>query len=118
MHNRGEKMKLVSIVVPVFNEEENIQMFYREVCKYMDPLPYQFELIFVDDGSKDGTPLLLEKLAQQDSRVRGLILARNFGHQLASIAEASQCSPLFQCLQLETVHFTPVNIISPPFFQT
>jgi glycosyltransferase involved in cell wall biosynthesis len=83
MHNRGEKMKLVSIVVPVFNEEENIQMFYREVCKYMDPLPYQFELIFVDDGSKDGTPLLLEKLAQQDSRVRGLILARNFGHQLA-----------------------------------
>ncbi|MBP2661101.1 MAG: glycosyl transferase family 2, partial [Firmicutes bacterium] len=35
-------MKLISIVVPVFNEEENIQVFYQEVCKYMEPLPYCF----------------------------------------------------------------------------
>ncbi len=76
-------MKLISIVVPVFNEEENIQVFYQEVCKYMEPLPYSFELIFVDDGSKDATPFILERLTQQDPRVRGLIMARNFGHQLA-----------------------------------
>lgn len=76
-------MKLVSIVVPVFNEEENIQFFYQEVCKYMEPLPYHFEIIFVDDGSKDATPLILERLAQQDRRIRGIIMARNFGHQLA-----------------------------------
>jgi glycosyltransferase involved in cell wall biosynthesis len=77
------RMKLISIVVPVFNEEDNIQVFYQEVCKYMEPLSYDFELLFVDDGSRDATPLILERLAQQDSRVRGLIMARNYGHQLA-----------------------------------
>ncbi|WP_378953827.1 glycosyltransferase family 2 protein [Pelosinus sp. sgz500959] len=76
-------MQLVSIVVPVFNEEDNIEVFYQEVCKHMDPLDYHFELLFVDDGSSDATPLLLERLAQQDGRVRGLIMARNYGHQLA-----------------------------------
>ncbi|AIF52210.1 glycosyltransferase family 2 protein [Pelosinus sp. UFO1] len=76
-------MKFISIVVPVYNEEENIEFFYQEVCKHMEPLPYKFELLFVDDGSSDATPLLLEKISQQDSRVRGLIMARNYGHQLA-----------------------------------
>ncbi len=76
-------MQLVSIVVPVFNEEDNIHIFYQEVCKHMEPLPYQFELLFVDDGSSDSTPLLLEGLSKQDGRVRALIMARNYGHQLA-----------------------------------
>ena len=76
-------MKLISIAVPVFNEQDNIQVFYQEICKCMAPLPYQFELIFVDDGSHDATPIILDRLAQQDYRVRALILARNFGHQVA-----------------------------------
>ena len=76
-------MKLISIVVPVFNEEDNIEVFYQEVCKHMEPLPYRFELLFVDDGSSDATPLILERLALSDERVRGLIMARNYGHQLA-----------------------------------
>ncbi len=74
---------MISIVVPVYNEEENIDTFYREVCKYMEPLPYEFEIIFVDDGSRDATPLILDRLSQSDKRVRALILARNFGHQIA-----------------------------------
>ncbi|MDR3565140.1 MAG: glycosyltransferase family 2 protein [Negativicutes bacterium] len=76
-------MKVISIVVPVFNEQDNIDVFYQEVCKYMEPLPYQFELIFVDDGSQDATPMILDRLTQADSRVRALLLARNFGHQIA-----------------------------------
>ena len=76
-------MQLISIIVPVFNEEDNIEVFYQEVCRYMEPLKYQFELIFVDDGSSDATPLILERLSQHDSRLRGLIMARNYGHQLA-----------------------------------
>jgi len=76
-------MKLISIVVPVFNEEDNIEVFYQEICKYMEPLAYTFELLFVDDGSSDATPLILDRLAQADGRVRGLIMARNYGHQLA-----------------------------------
>jgi dolichol-phosphate mannosyltransferase len=52
-------MPVVSIVVPVFNEEENIEVFYQEVLKYLQPLNYNFEVIFVDDGSRDKTSLIL-----------------------------------------------------------
>lgn len=76
-------MKQVSIVVPVFNEEENIEFFYQEVCKHMATQPYLFEVIFVDDGSQDATPAILAKLTEQDERVRAIIMARNYGHQLA-----------------------------------
>lgn len=76
-------MKLISIVVPVFNEQENVIVFYQEVCKYMNPLGYFFELIFVDDGSGDSTAMILDHLTQQDTRVRAVMLARNFGHQVA-----------------------------------
>ncbi|MDF2875139.1 MAG: glycosyl transferase family 2 [Sporomusa sp.] len=76
-------MKLISIVVPVFNEQENLTVFYQEVCKYMDPLGYSYELIFIDDGSTDDTAGMLERLTQQDTRVKAVLLARNFGHQVA-----------------------------------
>lgn len=76
-------MKPISIVVPVFNEQENVKIFYQEVCKYMEPLGYLFELIFIDDGSTDGTAATIERLSLQDTRVRAVILARNFGHQIA-----------------------------------
>lgn len=76
-------MKLISIVTPVFNEQENIEVFYQEVCKYMSVLPYAFEIVFVDDGSSDASPAILDRLVQKDSRVRALLLARNFGHQVA-----------------------------------
>ena len=76
-------MKLISIVVPVFNEQDNIENFYEEVVKTMQPLDYDFELIFVDDGSKDASAMLLDRLVQKDERIKALLLARNFGHQIA-----------------------------------
>ncbi len=75
--------KLISVAVPVCNEQDNIDVLYREVVRYLEPLHYRFELIFVDDGSRDATPLVLDRLTQQDGRVRALILARNFGFQTA-----------------------------------
>ena len=77
------KMKLISIVVPVFNEEDNIRHFYGAICEAMQKLSYDFELIFVDDGSKDQSRAILRKLEQEDVRVQPIFLARNFGHQLA-----------------------------------
>jgi len=76
-------MKRISIVVPVFNEQENVNVFYQEVCKYMNPLGYSYELIFVDDGSSDDTAGVLKRLTQWDAKVKALLLARNFGHQVA-----------------------------------
>ena len=76
-------MKTISIVVPVFNEEDNIEHFYESVCKVMESLPYDFELIYVDDGSKDRSREILHGLEQRDERVQSIFLARNSGHQLA-----------------------------------
>ncbi|CUH93946.1 putative membrane protein [Propionispora sp. 2/2-37] len=76
-------MKHISIVVPVYNEQENVRFFYQKIRKYTEPTGYPFELIFVDDGSTDATAQLLEQLTHQDGRVRAVLLARNFGHQVA-----------------------------------
>lgn len=76
-------MRLISIVVPVFNEEANLRHFYEAVRAAMAPLPYTFELIFVDDGSRDGSPGILRALSEADDRVQPIFLARNFGHQAA-----------------------------------
>ena len=63
-------MKLISIVVPVYNEEENIEHFYEEICKTMQPLGYNFELLFVDDGSKDSSILILEDVYKRQVQLQ------------------------------------------------
>lgn len=76
-------MKKISFVVPVFNEEENIHEFHRRLTQVMAPLPYDYEILFIDDGSKDRTSQLIRELAEKDPHVQGYVFARNFGHQLA-----------------------------------
>lgn len=76
-------MKKVSFVVPVFNEQENIHEFYRRLTEVMAPLPYAYNLLFIDDGSTDRTEDYIRELAAKDSRVEGYVFARNYGHQLA-----------------------------------
>ena len=74
---------LLSIVVPVYNEEENIANFYKAVTDVMSGLTYDYELIFVDDGSSDSSSMILREIAYNDKHVKVLLLARNFGHQTA-----------------------------------
>ena len=76
-------MKKISFVVPVFNEEENIHEFHRRLTQVMAPLPYDYEILLIDDGSKDRTSQLIRELAEKDPHVQGYVFARNFGHQLA-----------------------------------
>jgi len=76
-------MKLLSIVVPVYNEEDNIEHFYEAVCRVMAGLQYDWELIFVDDGSMDSSWSILERLESKDPHVQPISLSRNMGHQLA-----------------------------------
>jgi polyisoprenyl-phosphate glycosyltransferase len=78
------ELSLVSVVAPVYNEDGTILEFYARVCAALDALP--FELVLVDDGSTDGTPMKLETLAANDPRVRVVYLSRNFGHQTALTA--------------------------------
>src|ERR1700723_45965 len=81
-------LTLVSVVAPVYNEDQLIEEFHRRVCAAMDGLP--FELVLVDDGSSDGTPLLLDRIADADPRVKVVSLSRNFGHQTALTAGLDQ----------------------------
>lgn len=81
---------LVSVVAPIYNEEGTIGEFHARVCAALEGLP--FELVLVDDGSSDGSPLMLETLAAGDPRVRVIHLSRNFGHQTALTAGLDHAS--------------------------
>ncbi len=75
-----------SIVAPNYNELAAVPEFYRRICEVMDGLGEPWELVWVDDGSSDGSTEIIRQLGQQDPRVRPVIFARNFGHQLAVTA--------------------------------
>jgi dolichol-phosphate mannosyltransferase len=75
-----------SIVAPIFNEEGNLNLLYQRICAVMDGTGETWELILVDDGSRDRSPAIMDALAEQDARVRVLRFARNFGHQIAVTA--------------------------------
>ena len=73
----------ICILSAAYNEGENLLVFYDEVKKIINDLPYNFEFCFVNDGSKDNTLSVIKKLAKQDSTVKYLSFSRNFGQQIA-----------------------------------
>ena len=75
--------KMISIVIPVYNEAANLPLLYKELLRHTQRLPYQFEVIFVDDGSRDNSARIIRGLADSDPDVRALELARNFGKEAA-----------------------------------
>lgn len=74
---------MISIVTPVYNEEDNVVFFHEEITKVMETTGMDYELIYVNDGSRDRTDELIRELAEKDSHVRAITFARNFGHQTA-----------------------------------
>ncbi len=74
---------VLSVVAPVYNEEETLPHFYRRVTAVMEDVGEPYELVLVDDGSRDGSPALLRAMAARDPRVRVITFSRNFGHQAA-----------------------------------
>ena len=81
-----EGHRLLSVVVSVYNEEKALKEFYRETRQVLDHLSWDYELIFVNDGSQDDSLSALEELSRQDSRVKLIHFSRNFGHEAAMIA--------------------------------
>lgn len=75
-----------SVIAPIYNELENLPLLYARVKEVMDTTGEDWELILVDDGSSDGSTDVIRKLAESDDRVRPVIFARNFGHQIAVTA--------------------------------
>ena len=80
------KKPTFTVIAPIYNELENIPELYPRIRDVMDQTGEPWELILVDDGSSDGSTEVIRKLAENDSRVRPVIFARNFGHQIAVTA--------------------------------
>ena len=88
-------MKLISVVVPCFNEQEVFAESYKrlsDTLAQLDPQKYTYELIFVNDGSKDNTLQQIQAAVAANKHVKGINFARNFGHQIAITAGLDLCT--------------------------
>ena len=84
-------MKLISVVVPCYNEQEVLPLFYNEINKVIAQMQseyddLEFELLFINDGSKDNTLKMLRELSASDNRVRSILFSRNFGKEAGMFA--------------------------------
>ncbi len=73
----------LSLIIPVFNEEEVLRTSYERMREAMEKTGYPYEIIYVNDGSRDGSMTILREIAGQDQKVKVLSFSRNFGHQTA-----------------------------------
>lgn len=94
MYKTGKDMqkKLFSIVTPIYNEEGNIDLLYDRIQSVMSSNDYDWELIMVNDGSRDRSIELITHLASNDQRIKVINFARNFGHQIAVTAGIDHAS--------------------------
>jgi glycosyltransferase involved in cell wall biosynthesis len=88
---RGRPYEL-SIIVPVYNEVENLSQLYEETVRAVEPLHRSFEILFIDDGSSDGSALFLAELASRDRRVKLVQFTRNYGQTAAMAAGFAHAS--------------------------
>ena len=85
-------MSKYSLVVPAYNEEKTLPLFYDAVVPLMESVGEEFEMIFVNDGSRDGTKEILRGLAEKDARVKVCNFSRNFGQQAAFLCGFSEAT--------------------------
>lgn len=85
-------MMLISLIIPCFNEAQALPIFYNEICRVADELrTYEFEFLFVNDGSSDNTLQVICNFAQNDNRVKYISFSRNFGKEAAMYAGFCNC---------------------------
>src|SRR5260370_17967215 len=82
---------MISIIIPVFNEEANLAWHHGKITEHLATLPYQFEILYVNDGSRDNSLAVLKSIAAQDSHARYISFSRNFGKESATTAALTAC---------------------------
>ncbi len=82
---------MISIIIPVYNEEANIPLLYERLTGVIQKMEIPYELLFVNDGSKDNSLSILRSLSERDASCRYLSFSRNFGHQVALSAGIDHC---------------------------
>lgn len=75
--------KLLSVIIPSYNEEKNIPLIYGELKKVLDKTSYDYEIIFIDDGSADNSAGIIKNLADKNNKIRFIQFSRNFGKEIA-----------------------------------
>ncbi len=85
-HARQSSDVLISVVVPIFNEEMNVRKLYKRIEETMNLVENPYEIIFVNDGSRDASMPIILSIAEENSSVKFIDLSRNFGHQIAITA--------------------------------
>ena len=85
-------MKKISIIIPCYNEQEAIPYFYKEINKISKQIKYDFEFIFINDGSKDKTIEIIKKYTKKDKRIKYIHFSRNFGKEAAMYAGLEKSS--------------------------
>ena len=97
--------KVLSVVVSVYNEEQALPMFYETTKPILENLDWDYELVFVNDGSKDRSAEILRDLAQNDQKVKVIYFSRNFGHESAMIAGIDYASgDAIVCMDADLQH--------------
>lgn len=91
MGSPAKSKELLSVIVPVLNEETILPELYFRLKNILNTLPLAHEIVFVDDGSEDSTFSVLQSYAEKDSDIRVIRLSRNFGHQIAITAGMDYC---------------------------
>ena len=106
-------MKTLSIVVPAYNEEEVIELFYKKVKEIVDRIKekYEYEIVFVDDGSKDNTLNILKKLRESDKNINIISFSRNFGKEAGMYAGLKNSSGDIVVILDADLQHDPENII-------
>ena len=107
-----EKKEKISIIVPCYNEEQSIPIFYKEICKVSEKMEeVDFEYIFVDDGSKDKSFEIMKDLSKQDKRVRYVSFSRNFGKEAGMYAGLSESTGDFVAIMDVDLQDPPEKLI-------
>lgn len=100
--------KKISVIVPCYNEEETIMIFYEEINKIIKKMKPKFELIFIDDGSSDKTLEILRTLTKKDKNVRYISFSRNFGKEAGILAGLRKATGDYVCTM-------DVDLQDPPY---
>lgn len=102
----------ISVVVPCYNEEESLPLFYEEVCRVAKEMKnVEFEFLFINDGSKDSTLSILRDFAKKDKRVRYISFSRNFGKEAGMYAGLSNATGDYVCIMDADMQDPPEMLI-------
>lgn len=91
-------MESIAIIVPCYNEQEALQIFYEETTKVMSKLNYDYKILLINDGSKDNTLAIMKSIAEKDNHVKYLSFSRNFGKEAAMYAGFCNANADYVCV--------------------